>query len=46
MIEYAGWGVAMDNSPAEVKSIADEVTVSNNEEGVAIVIEQRVLASS
>ncbi|WP_239615292.1 Cof-type HAD-IIB family hydrolase [Cohnella mopanensis] len=43
MIEYAGWGVAMDNSPTEVKAIADEVTVSNNEDGVALVIEQRVL---
>ncbi|RED56241.1 Cof-type HAD-IIB family hydrolase [Cohnella lupini] len=43
MLTYAGWGVAMDNSPAEVKAEADEVTVSNNEDGVAIVIEQRVL---
>lgn len=44
MIEYAGWGVAMDNSPSEVKEIADEVTVSNNEDGVALVIERLVLA--
>lgn len=43
MIAYAGWGVAMDNSPLEVKAEADEVTVSNNEDGVAIVLEQRVL---
>jgi Cof subfamily protein (haloacid dehalogenase superfamily) len=43
MIAYAGWGVAMDNSPMEVKAEADEVTVSNNEDGVALVIEQRVL---
>lgn len=43
MIAYAGWGVAMDNSPHEVKAEADEVTVSNNEDGVALVLEQRVL---
>jgi Cof subfamily protein (haloacid dehalogenase superfamily) len=43
MIAYAGWGVAMDNSPPEVKAEADEVTVSNNEDGVALVLEQRVL---
>jgi len=43
MIAYAGWGVAMDNSPSEVKAEADEVTVSNNEDGVAVVIEHRVL---
>ncbi|GIP33921.1 Cof-type HAD-IIB family hydrolase [Paenibacillus sp. J2TS4] len=34
MIEYAGMGIAMDNSPLEVKQAADEVTASNNEEGV------------
>jgi hydroxymethylpyrimidine pyrophosphatase-like HAD family hydrolase len=44
MIAYAGWGVAMENSPLEVKAEADEVTVSNNEDGVALVLEQRVLA--
>ncbi|TFE30787.1 Cof-type HAD-IIB family hydrolase [Cohnella luojiensis] len=44
MIVYAGWGVAMENSPAEVKAVANEVTLSNNEDGVALVIEQRVLA--
>jgi Cof subfamily protein (haloacid dehalogenase superfamily) len=44
MIAFAGWGVAMDNSPPEVKAEADDVTVSNNEDGVAIVIEQLVLA--
>lgn len=44
MIAFAGWGVAMDNSPEEVKEEADAVTVSNNEDGVAVVIEQLVLA--
>ncbi|RKP54323.1 HAD family phosphatase [Cohnella endophytica] len=43
MITFAGWGVAMNNSPEEVKAEADDVTVSNNEDGVAVVIEQLVL---
>lgn len=43
MLAYAGWGVAMDNSPLEVKAEADEVTVSNNEDGVAVVLGQHVL---
>jgi len=34
MITYAGLGVAMDNSPTEVKAAADEVTLSNNEDGI------------
>ncbi|MFK7696390.1 Cof-type HAD-IIB family hydrolase [Paenibacillus sp. HJGM_3] len=34
MLQFAGWGIAMDNSPEEVKQAADEVTVSNNEGGV------------
>jgi Cof subfamily protein (haloacid dehalogenase superfamily) len=46
MITFAGWGVAMDNSPDEVKAAADEITVSNNEDGVAIVIAQRILGQS
>ncbi len=44
MIAFAGWGVAMDNSPPEVKAEADEVTVSNNEDGVALILERLVLA--
>ncbi|WEK55439.1 MAG: Cof-type HAD-IIB family hydrolase [Candidatus Cohnella colombiensis] len=43
MLTFAGWGVAMDNSPEDVKALADEVTVSNNEDGVALIIEERVL---
>ncbi|MFD2671835.1 Cof-type HAD-IIB family hydrolase [Marinicrinis sediminis] len=34
MLKFAGLGIAMDNSPDEVKAEADEVTLSNNEEGV------------
>ena len=38
MIEYAGVGVAMANGIDELKSIADEVTLSNNEDGIAQVL--------
>lgn len=41
MLKYAGLGVAMDNSPAEVKAAADETTLSNNEDGVALVLERK-----
>ncbi|MEB3100211.1 Cof-type HAD-IIB family hydrolase [Ferviditalea candida] len=34
MLEYAGLGIAMQNSPEEVKSRADAVTASNNHDGV------------
>jgi Cof subfamily protein (haloacid dehalogenase superfamily) len=34
MLEFAGLGIAMDNSPEGVKAAADEVTLSNNENGV------------
>jgi len=43
MITFAGLGVAMGNAPAEVKAVADHVTLSNADEGVAAVIEQFVL---
>ena len=35
MIEFAGLGIAMENSPEAVKSKADAVTASNNEDGVS-----------
>ncbi|MDP4097713.1 Cof-type HAD-IIB family hydrolase [Paenibacillus sp. P96] len=34
MLTYAGKGIAMANSPEEVRLAADEVTLSNNEQGV------------
>lgn len=34
MLAYAGLGVAMDNSPLEVKAAADAVTGTNNDNGV------------
>jgi Cof subfamily protein (haloacid dehalogenase superfamily) len=35
MIEFAGVGVAMGNAPDEIKKVADYVTATNNEDGVA-----------
>lgn len=38
MIEYVGHGVAMGNACHELKAIAKEVTLSNNEDGIAKVL--------
>lgn len=43
MIEYAGLGVAMANSPDGVKEKADYITLSNEEDGVAHVINEFIL---
>ncbi len=43
MIEYAGLGVAMGNSNETVQSRADFVTLTNNEGGVAHVLEKFIL---
>ena len=43
MIEYAGVGVAMDNAIPSVKEIANFVTKSNLEDGVAYAIEKFAL---
>ena len=43
MIEYAGLGVAMANSPDDVKANADYITLSNEEDGVAHVIYKFVI---
>lgn len=43
MIEFAGLGVAMGNADKEVKDIAQFVTLSNEEDGVAKVIEKYIL---
>lgn len=39
MIEYAGMGVAMANGCDEIKEKADLITLSNDEDGVAVVLE-------
>jgi HAD superfamily hydrolase (TIGR01484 family) len=38
MLEYAGLGIAMGSAPDEVKAIADEVTKSVQDDGVAAVL--------
>lgn len=43
MIECAGLGVAMGNAPSETRARADHITGSNNEDGVAQVIERFIL---
>ena len=44
MIRMAGIGVAMSNGEPDLKKIADYVTESNDESGVALAIEKLVLA--
>jgi hydroxymethylpyrimidine pyrophosphatase-like HAD family hydrolase len=35
MLEFAGIGVAMGNATDALKAMADEVTLSNDEDGIA-----------
>lgn len=44
MIQYAGKGVAMGNAHKEIQEIADYVTLTNDEDGVAHVIDKFMLA--
>jgi len=43
MIEKCGIGVAMGNAIDEVKAVADYITASNDEDGVALWLEENVL---
>jgi hypothetical protein len=43
MLEYAGLGIAMANAMPQTKAIADYITASNDEDGVAQAIEKFVL---
>ncbi|MDX3087302.1 HAD family hydrolase [Streptomyces griseoaurantiacus] len=43
MFAWSGRGVAMANAHADLKAVADEVTASNDEDGIAVVLE-RLLA--
>ncbi|WP_436737728.1 HAD family hydrolase [Streptomyces sp. BBFR102] len=40
MFGWAGHGVAMANAHRELKAVADEVTTSNAEDGIAVVLER------
>lgn len=44
MIQYAGLGIAMANATDDVKAVADYITLSNDQDGVAHVFEKFVLA--
>jgi hydroxymethylpyrimidine pyrophosphatase-like HAD family hydrolase len=46
MLEVAGLSVAMGNADPSVKEIADVVTLTNNEHGVAHAIEKYVLTNN
>jgi Cof subfamily protein (haloacid dehalogenase superfamily) len=46
MLEWAGHGVAMSNAHANLLEIANEVTLSNLEDGVAVWLEKNLLASA
>ncbi|MBC1322728.1 HAD family phosphatase [Listeria welshimeri] len=38
MVKYAGTGVAMDNAVPELKAVANSITLSNNKDGIAHVL--------
>ncbi|MGL5311705.1 MAG: Cof-type HAD-IIB family hydrolase [Peptostreptococcaceae bacterium] len=42
MVDYAGLGIAMDNAVEELKAIADYVTLSNDEDGIAYALDKFV----
>lgn len=43
MLMFAGFGVAMQNGQASVKAVADYVAPSNEEDGVAYVVEKLIM---
>lgn len=43
--KICGIGVAMDNAVQEVKDIADDITLSNEENGVAVYLEKMIMLS-
>ena len=44
MLEFAGLGVAMANGSPEAHAVADRITASNDEDGIAVVLEELGLA--
>ena len=46
MLTYAGLGVAMGNAIEEIQKLCDHVTLTNDEDGVAKVIEEFILGGS
>lgn len=41
MIDYAGIGVAMGNAISPLKTLANEITLSNEEDGIAVFLEDK-----
>lgn len=46
MLEFAGTGVAMGNAAPELHAIADMVTTTNDEDGIAVALERLGVTSS
>lgn len=44
MLKLCGTGVAVENAISDVKNIADHITLTNNEDGVAMWLEKNVLS--
>jgi hydroxymethylpyrimidine pyrophosphatase-like HAD family hydrolase len=42
MLQFAGTGVAMSNAAEEIKKAADKVAQSNNDDGIAIYLENEM----
>ena len=42
LIEYCGYGVAMENAVQDLKDVADEVTLSNDEDGIAVCLHKHM----
>lgn len=42
MVKYAGIGVAMANAVDDLKAIADEITLSNEEDGIAYILNKYI----
>lgn len=46
LLGWAGWGVAVANASEEARAVAEEITLSNDEDGVAVVLERWLHATS
>ena len=44
MLKFAGLSIAMENAYEETKQYADDVTLSNDEDGVAAAVEKYILS--
>jgi Cof subfamily protein (haloacid dehalogenase superfamily) len=43
MLEWAGWGIAVENAHPDVIAVADEVTGANDDDGVAAALERLLI---